>query len=100
MAELASALDAREAAEVFVDQHVVVEAVLARERVLANEAQVGLDSCMASVVVDERRRRRELFILADFADEALLSVLFGFVIAQLRDVVQSHFLKRRRKSTQ
>ena len=45
MAELAAALDAGEATLVVVDEHVVVEAVLTRERRVADETHVRLDTC-------------------------------------------------------
>ena len=45
MAELPAALDAGEATLVVVNEHVVVEAVLTRERRVADETHVRLDTC-------------------------------------------------------
>ena len=73
--ELPAALDAREAAHVVVNKHVVVETVLTRERRVADQTQVGLDARVTAVVVEKGGRCREHFVLADFAHEQLAVAL-------------------------
>lgn len=86
VSKLAAALGAREATEVVVDEHVVVEAVLARERATAQQTHVRLDARVAAVVLQQRGGRRD-HPLADLARQELLrSVLLDLVLAQLRHV--------------
>lgn len=90
VAELPVAVGAREARQVGVDQHVVVERVLAREDGAAAPALVRLDAGVAAVVRQQRRRcRKRPHRCADLAVQRVDAA--ATLLLQLADVLQRQF---------